>query len=284
MKIDLLNSPARSIPLSENDVHMWLLKDQLVSDDNILQQYWGVLDLLERKKHAAFCFAKLRHQYLITRGLLRHILSLYEQNISPLEWRFKTNSYGKPHISNTGLTSPLYFNLSHTENMVALAVSRSEKIGIDVEWMCRGGNRELQLAEKYFSPLERRELNALPEAERKERFFSLWTLKEAYIKACGKGLSIPLDVFSFSISGQRLSIDFTDNYQDDPKSWSFWQFLPYRDYSLSLAKAETVAGYDSCRLNINEVVNGQNAISIAMHVVARCQAACTSTSHSFSTI
>lgn len=112
------------------------------------------------------------------------------------------------------------FNISHTDGLVALAIARAP-IGVDVEWLARPG-RTVELAERYFAPAEVAALRALPEARRRDRFFDLWTLKEAYIKARGLGLAIPLDSFAFSLEHDAVAIAIAPEANEAPGArWRF---------------------------------------------------------------
>ncbi|QQZ39510.1 4'-phosphopantetheinyl transferase superfamily protein [Pseudomonas sp. SK3(2021)] len=123
-------------------------------------------------------------------------MSLYAPGVAPQQWVFASNAWGKPAIVAPG--APMAFNLSHTEGLVTLALTLENSVGIDVE--SRQRTTDTDLAERFFSASEVRYLSSLPTAERASAFISLWTLKEAYIKACGQGLSIPLDSFSFDLT------------------------------------------------------------------------------------
>jgi len=118
-------------------------------------------------------------------------------------------------------TSDLCFNLSHTEGLVVLAVAR-HPVGVDVEWLDRTG-RTVELADRYFATTETAALRALPIEVRRDRFFDLWTLKEAYIKARGLGLALPLGGFAFDgFESPLLSIRVDEPLADRPDSeWSF---------------------------------------------------------------
>src|SRR5690606_33310169 len=93
---------------------------------------------------------------------------------------------------------PLVFNLSHTDGLIACAVSRGREVGVDVEWLDRRGG-DIDVADRFFSRYEVQALYAQPPERRRDRFFRYWTLKESYIKARGMGLALPLDRFSFEL-------------------------------------------------------------------------------------
>lgn len=221
--------------ITTNEIHLWYAHDEEICDSNLLAQYQNFLSNEERMQQKRFYFARDRHQYLITRALLRSVLSLYVSSISPEAWQFKKNSYSKPYIENFPLPFAINFNLSHTEKMIVLAITPDRDIGVDVEFLLRR-SITLDIAKRYFSEVEFQDLSALPIEQQKKRFFDLWTLKEAYIKACGMGLAIPLDHFSYSFprSGE-IQISFDSNRDDHPEYWSLWQIKPNDTHIVSLA-------------------------------------------------
>lgn len=229
--------------LSADEIHLWYVHDSAIHNSHLLSQYYALLSQEERLQHKRFYFDKDRHQYLITRALLRSVLSLYVNAIPPEKWRFEKNAYGKPAISKSLCSSPLCFNLSHTHNLVVMAVTLEHEIGVDVEYLPRLG-KLLELASHFFSAVEVEQLLALPAEQQRDRFFDLWTLKEAYIKACGMGLSIPLDHFSFTFSEQgEIEINFGPERNDHPQYWRFWQIHPNETHKVSMAlKGETTHG------------------------------------------
>ncbi len=221
--------------ISAYEIHLWYVQDQNIDDSQLLSQYHNLLNNEERLQQKRFHFERDRHQYLITRALVRSVLSLYVNTTSPEKWKFKKNAYGKPFISSSSLAVPLCFNLSHTNNFVVMAVTLDQEIGVDIEYLPRLG-KMLEIANHFFSPIEIEQLHALPAEKQTNRFFDLWTLKEAYIKACGMGLSIPLDHFSFTFSQQgEIEIDFEPERNDQPRYWQFWQIRPSEIHKISVA-------------------------------------------------
>jgi 4'-phosphopantetheinyl transferase len=130
---------------------------------------------------------------------------------------------------------PLHFSLSHTDGLVACAVSFCERIGIDVEATDRPASH-LAIARAFFSSAESDYLLSLPRAQQTDRFFDLWTLKEAYTKARGMGFHLPLDEFSINVAPQgKPSITFSHDLGDDPKSWCFSRVSPSTRHRLAVA-------------------------------------------------
>lgn len=231
--------PALSLP--QNTVHIWLVDPATVADSALIQAYHQLLTEDEQARWERYRFDKDKHQHLVTRALLRHCLSLYVPGVDPAEWRFANNPYGKPAIANP-LELPLQFNLSHTLNRVALAVTLEREIGVDVERI-KAVDQVRGLAERCFTEGENRyifgsDLRGHLRGDMEGilwRFFKLWTLKEAYIKACGRGLSISLQALSFDPEAAPLRLSFREDHLDDPERWSFRVWQPGPDHLLSLA-------------------------------------------------
>jgi len=230
-----------TIELRDNDIHLWFVDINRVKDPTILEHYQSILNPSEWERNQRFIFEKDRKRHLITRALVRSVLSEYYNDITPKDWNFTQNAYGKPQISPKMLTSPLSFNLSHSGNMIVLALTREHEIGVDIESLKQNTPSD-DLAKHNFAPEEYQQLKGLPSSEFHSLFFDFWTLKEAYIKACGIGLSIPLDSFSFSFAQQlknshpkKIEISFAASRQDNPSHWQFWQITPNPDYKVALA-------------------------------------------------
>lgn len=194
-------SPAAAkITLQDNDIHLWLTRPKKIADPNLLASYQLLLSADEKKRQQRYRFAKNRHNSLVTRAFVRCVLSQYA-DLQPTEWLFESGRHGKPEISNSSL--PIRFNLSHTEGMVVCAVILDKGIGCDIESRSRIVDLK-SIARRYFSASEVKTLLALPATQQQARFFEYWTLKEAYVKATGQGLSIPLDAFSFNIGRSEV--------------------------------------------------------------------------------
>ncbi len=188
----------------------------------------------EKNRQRQFVFEKDRHQYTVTRALVRTTLSHYSA-IHPADWRFCKNEYGKPEIANTAVKDSLRFNVSHTKGLIICGVARRHAIGVDVENIYRR-NAVLNIAKRYFSPQEIMNLEALPEKRQKEVFFCYWTLKEAYIKARGMGLSFPLEKFSICLAdNEPLGISFDPDVNDQSDRWRLWLFKPTDNHYMALA-------------------------------------------------
>jgi 4'-phosphopantetheinyl transferase len=240
--------------ISSHQIDIWFAYDEKIQDTHLLSQYFDILSDSERIQQKRFHFEKHRHQYLITRALVRSVLSHYDNSLKPNQWEFTKNKYGKPSVSNSARENAVQFNLSHTDQLVVMAVTHHKEIGVDVEYLPRLG-KPLEIANHFFSPNEVKQLLALPAEQQRNRFFDLWTLKEAYIKACGMGLSIPLDHFSFSFSDQKkIQIEFIPERNDQPELWQFWQIKPNDVHKVSMALKTDKMNSSGYSLRLCEII------------------------------
>jgi len=172
----------------------------------------------ERSRSARFVFARDRIHFVAAHALVRRALSTY----LPLradEWRFTTNAFGRPEVAGTDVEPRLRFNLSHTDGLVACAVTRGNDVGVDVETLQRGA--PIDIAEDVLTQSELAALRELPISERPSRFLEYWTLKEAYVKARGLGLSLPLRAFAFHRDERGEIGVIRDPSLNDQETWQF---------------------------------------------------------------
>ncbi|HJY84394.1 MAG TPA: 4'-phosphopantetheinyl transferase superfamily protein, partial [Candidatus Binatia bacterium] len=212
------------IPLTPAEIHLWLAFYDEVVDAPLYSAYRELLNVAEKKQQQRFYFARDRRRYLITRALVRTVLSRYV-SIHPNKWVFSTNAYGRPEIFNAQARAErLSFNISHTHSLIVLGVTKRRALGVDVEnFLARKAS--IDIAERYFAPQEIAVLMAAPPDQQQYRFFEYWTFKEAYIKARGMGLALPLDKFSFHYPGDHeVAITIHPELGDDSARWQFWQF------------------------------------------------------------
>jgi 4'-phosphopantetheinyl transferase len=221
--------------LAPGEAHVdWILTAQ-AHDDVLASAYLALLDEGERARHDRYLFQRSKDEFLVTRALARTTLSRYA-DVDPRAWRFRFNAYGRPEIDGPGDHAGLRFNLSNTFGLVVCMVARDIDVGVDVEDVERRG-QTTAIADRFFSPQEVAALHQVPEQAQRSRFFDYWTLKEAYIKARGMGLAIPLAHFSFSFEADAggISIGFDPRLDDDPLAWQFWQLRPTERHVISAA-------------------------------------------------
>jgi len=217
--------------LTDNNVDIWLIEPHLIAPETVDSLKQTITDA-ELIRATAKRGATAQRDAIITRALIRLVLSQY-QDIEPLNWGFEIGFNGKPYISDDDFG--LSFNLSHATNLIACAVTRHHDIGIDVEYTKRASDT-YKLAPRYFSPQEVEALQALPYEQQAIDFYHYWTLKEAYIKACGDGLAIPLNHFSFTIDNElRAAISFSPQRNDQPQHWQHSLYQPTSDHKMGLS-------------------------------------------------
>lgn len=212
-------APAHPV-LSSEEVHVWC-----ASLDQSTTQYVSLLSADEQAKAQRFHFEQDQRRFIVGRGLLRIILGCY-LNLPPEKLQFEYRTHGKPMLSAESLQRTLCFNLSHSEEMALYAVTLNLEIGVDLEHVHPIPDVQ-QLAEQFFSPSERAELEALPPSQKLDAFFNGWTRKEAYLKARGDGMVYPLDQFSVSMSAEQPArlLEVKDGAQELSR-WSLQTLTP----------------------------------------------------------
>lgn len=194
-----------------------------------LDAYAAMLSEAERGQYEQYPHQDQRHDYLVSRALLRTVLAGYCQ-CEPAALTFGVNRFGKPEILSPS-AEDLQFNTAHTHGLTVCVVGRSHLVGIDAEYHTDSASL-LKVADDYFSP---RELQALHEKETDEDkladFFRYWTLKEAYLKARGEGLSIPLHDFSVVLKDGA----FVEFCGPEAERWDFRLLLQNDSYTAALA-------------------------------------------------
>jgi len=188
----------------------------------------------ERTRQVRFYFEHDRQTYLAAHALTRTVLSRLV-GAPPASLRFELGERGRPELSYPALQPALRFNLSHTRGLVACAVAIAADVGVDVEQVERRLDID-QLARSVFSESEREAMAALPVEAQRKRFFQLWTLKESYIKAVGKGLALPLRAISLRLDAEPTPrIEFGPQIADDGRDWWFHVRQPRPSHMLSVA-------------------------------------------------
>jgi len=212
-----------TIQLAENEIHVWTLNPKLIIENETLR---ALLSSAEREKVDRYRLASSQHTALITRAFIRLLLSQYAPS-PPQTWQFTVGKMGKPEIEHNRLG--LRFNLSHNDELIVCAICLNNDIGCDIENLSRKISVNA-IAKRFFSEQEAQRIKADP-----TRFFEYWTLKEAFVKATGLGISQGLETFSFQINDSKRkkindNIELTFNKgckQASPQNW--YQALLFPD-------------------------------------------------------
>ena len=220
--------------LQDSDVHVWLGFPPAFHDTALSDAYSRLLSPEERQRHARFRFPGDQWSFLFAHALLRSVLSR-SVPVDPGALHFSTGAHGRPEIAAAPASiEPLSFNASHTQGLAVVAVTRAAPVGVDAEER-RARLAPTELASSHFAPQETLDLHAVPEARRSDRFYEYWTLKEAYVKARGLGLTAALDQFSFQFEGERsVRLAVEPALRDAAESWKLWQFRPSADHVVAV--------------------------------------------------
>ncbi len=230
--------PVRNRPpeLGPDEVHIWLAR--LEASPARIQHFRTLLCAGEQERAQRFHFPADRRRFILARGILRTLLAGY-LGIHPWEVRFAYNAFGKPALpGELRRATGLEFNLAHAGELALLAFARGRAVGVDLEPI-QAEMKVQDIARHFFALEEQTSLAALPPEERTLGFFNCWTRKEAYLKARGEGLSIPLEDFHVSLApGDPPALL---GFRGQPEEASRWSLMAL-DLGPDLAAALAVEG------------------------------------------
>lgn len=187
-------SPPEQLTIKSQEVHLW--KTNLQQSSINIKNSFKILNQEEKIKAQRFHFEKHQHRFILARSSLKRILSLY-LSIPPETIALDYSDYGKPQLVDHLNKKQLQFNLSHSQDLAIYAITPYYLIGVDLEYIRPMPDAET-LAKRFFSDQEFVTINRLPTVKKEQEFFTLWTAKEAYLKAIGKGISGGLEKVEIS--------------------------------------------------------------------------------------
>lgn len=232
------SDPPGDLDPPKGEVHVWRASVYLAESQ--IGAMAETLSVDEQNRAGKFYFERDRRSFIVARGTLRALLGRYLDR-SPGRLRFCYGPHGKPALTRDSGGDTLRFNLSHSHGMALFAIARHREVGVDVELIRPGLARE-EIAERFFSPQEVFMLRKVPVEKRVEAFFNCWTRKEAYIKATGKGLSLPLDEFVVSLApGEPAALLETRTDYREASRWCLRSLAPRPGYVGALAVTEDCA-------------------------------------------
>lgn len=215
--------------MSGADAHVWTA--EVAEDDAVFDACRPLLTEAERARAARFAVPGDRRRFAAARSLMRQLLQSMT-GVPATGWDFAVGDHGKPMVCTPPEGRSIGINISHADGMVVCAAARDTVVGVDLEWL--GRVVEPRIADRRFAPAEAAALRAVPADRRREAFLSIWTVKEAYVKALGGGLTIALDSFVVEALSDRPSVRFLDPAVDGG-AWHFRQWRPSPRHLLGLA-------------------------------------------------
>ena len=218
------------INLSTNKIDCFLFDINLFNEDLAIKLL--VEDELARA--AKFKPSDKRQQFVISRGLLRELLSYCLVNTSPKRIQFQYGEHGKPSTHYTQLDKKIEFNLSHTDHYVMIGLTLENQLGVDIETVSARTDHAA-LAKRFFSKNEQNNLAELPEDDRIDAFFRCWTRKEAFIKAEGSGVGFGLDKFSVTLDENMIKSTIYIKNPDDNIDWTNYSSISFKGYQDAIA-------------------------------------------------
>ncbi len=227
---DKPEAPSR---LPDNEIHIW--KSSLDVQEKKMAELSKILSPDEIERAGRFHFDRDKRRFIAGRGMLREILARYIDKKSE-DIKFTYTSRGKPQIDDGAEAGRISFSLSHSHELVLYAFTRDHPIGVDVE-RARSIEDVEGLARRFFSEREYRLVNASSGAKKQEMFFTIWTIKEAYLKATGEGLS-GLEDIEVSLSPDGVPLELISAGRPGlMKQWEIDSFSPADDYFAAVVSA-----------------------------------------------
>jgi len=237
--------PPAEVTLAADEVHVW--RASLQVPDARVPRLYATLSTDEQERARHYRFRHDQQRFIVARGWLRTILSQY-LHLEAGQVRFRYNPQGKPELDPApipkrgyGRVAPrppvgnLCFNLAHSEDLALYAISRGRRIGVDLEHL-RPGLADDRVTDSVFAPREVAALHSLPPRDQERAFFACWTRKEAYVKARGEGLVMPLDAFEVSLlPGDPPALLSMPGDPAEVTRWSLYELNLGPDYAATLA-------------------------------------------------
>lgn len=217
----------------DKEAHLWIVSTGSVKNETTLADCMAVLSEQEKRRYKRFRFADDRHRFLVSHALVRTVLSKYA-GIPADQWVFSQSDRGRPEVANPGL-SQIRFNLSHSSGLAVCLVAAVCDCGVDVERV-QSRHNPIGVARRMFSTGEYEHMKGLRGREQLEYFFTRWTLREAYTKARGVGISLPTHRLNFHVrSSTDIAIEFREGIEDRQQDWQFELFRLDHDHIAAAA-------------------------------------------------
>ena len=228
----LWNKSPRNLCLASEEVHIWYANLDLSTAE--IDKLAAILSEDEREKAQNFHFDKHRQRYIAARGRLRQLLASYI-DIAEKEIKFTYSDRGKPQLSLNLNPHNLQFNVSHSQHLALYAFTYQEKVGIDLEYL-RSLKDAASIARRFFAPKEYELIASLTGEKQQKVFFQTWTIKEAYLKATGEGLSGSInEVEVLFEDNQPVNLAAIGGNVQLAADWLVYNFIPTDNFIATVA-------------------------------------------------
>lgn len=230
------------LTLAAGEVHLWFAQIAKLAPSSLAAAQ-AMLSVEEQRQLSRFKRERDQHTFLVSRALRRHALSRYAA-VAPPAWQFTKNAHGRPQIAGPPHGISLDFNISKSAGVVVCAITGGEVVGVDIECLDRPVSD--LLFEAVLADGERASLQAWDQVEQRRRFYAFWTLKEAYLKARGEGLSQPLNTVVFEVGGEaELQARLLAAPVADGISWQFSLLQPLASHRVAVCRSQPLIGCGS---------------------------------------
>ncbi|MEW5755627.1 MAG: 4'-phosphopantetheinyl transferase superfamily protein [Pseudomonadota bacterium] len=224
-------SPFKKRLPRHNQIDLWLFSVGILTDA-LRNEYENILSGEEHDFCNKIAIQDKKDLFISSKVLLRKLLYCYT-SVPASQWRFAINSFGRPCISEPSQYRSVQFNISHAKGLMACSISTFHEVGVDVENISRDRDF-LGISRAFFCEREVDSLTSAPSHEVGRMFYTYWTLREAYLKAKGVGLSSPLSSFWFEqVPFPRIC--FRHECKEAGKRWRFVSKRITDEHILALA-------------------------------------------------
>jgi 4'-phosphopantetheinyl transferase len=225
-------SALRTQPITGSELHVWCISLNVSPED--LFYFTSLLAQDETNRAGRYYFENDRNHYIAARGLLRIILGGY-LGTEPARIEFTYGPHGKPALNFASKEGVLEFNLSHSKDRVLYAFNWNRKVGVDIEYRIPMADMD-DFAEQFFTPRESAFINSLSGDQKEDAFFKTWTCKEAFLKANGSGLTVPINQVEISLEANgTVELCSIGNDKESAAHWRLELFNPFPGYQAALA-------------------------------------------------
>lgn len=216
-------------------IDIWHIDPRIITQTDLVARFKGWLSAEESQRLNRLIQPSHQHAFLISHALKRGALAR-QLGCDPRELTFEVGSHGRPYVVRLKGDAPLEFNLSHTKGLAAVALSQTTYLGLDIESLDRNVP-DNAFAKRFFTEPEYRDIARQSPQDQPKRLLTYWTLKEAYIKAEGLGISMGLDTFYFEVKGDQSRLNLYAGARTPRQPWQFKRFEPTVRHLMALAWA-----------------------------------------------